>query len=133
MHPVFLLKAFLAVYVRYGDNACQNKAKKSVPGALEAKPEVVLYFGLLLDKSTVWVDESEKRVTAIFLLPVWPIEPPERSFLRYSGLYCRRIAHRRLEMLSIRTLGAQNLNLGPEVQSRNRKYIQKCPKWSEMP
>ena len=28
-------------------------------------------------------------------------------------------------MLSIRTLGAQNLNLGPEVQLRNRKYIQK--------
>ena len=46
-------------------------------------------------------------------------------FLRYSGLYCRRISHRRLEMLSIRTLGAQNLNLGPEVQLRNRKYIQK--------
>ena len=39
-----------------------------------------MYFGLLLDKSTVWVDESEKRVTAIFLLPVWPLEPPERSF-----------------------------------------------------
>ena len=45
--------------------------------------------------------------------------------MRYSGLYCRRIAHRRLQMLSIRTLGAQNLNLGPEVQLRNRKYIQK--------
>ena len=39
-----------------------------------------MYFGLLLDKPTVCVDESEKRVTAIFLLPVWPIEPPERSF-----------------------------------------------------
>ena len=32
-----------------------------------------MYFGLLLDKSTVWVDESEKRVTAIFLLPVLQI------------------------------------------------------------
>ena len=43
VHPVFLLKAFLAVYVRYGDNAGQNKAKKSVPGALEAKPEVEIW------------------------------------------------------------------------------------------
>jgi len=32
MHPVFLLKAFLAVHVRYGDNAGQNKAKKERPG-----------------------------------------------------------------------------------------------------
>ena len=40
VHPVFLLKAFLAVHVRYGDNTGQNKAKKSLPGALEAKPEV---------------------------------------------------------------------------------------------
>ena len=30
--PVFLLKAFLAVHVRYGDNAGQNKAKKERPG-----------------------------------------------------------------------------------------------------
>ena len=43
VHPVFLLKAFLAVYVRYGDNAGQNKAKKSVPGALKAKPEVEIW------------------------------------------------------------------------------------------
>ena len=32
VHPVFLLKAFLAVHVRYGDNAGQNKAKKERPG-----------------------------------------------------------------------------------------------------
>ena len=43
VHPIFLLKAFLAVHVRYGDNAGQNKAKKSVPGALEAKPEVEIW------------------------------------------------------------------------------------------
>jgi len=58
-----------------------------------AKPEVAVCFGLLLDKSTVLVAESEKRVAAIFLLLVWSIEPPERSFLPYSGLYFRRIAH----------------------------------------
>ena len=90
-----------------------------------------MYFGLLFDKSKVGVAESEKRVAAIFLLPVWPLEPPGRAFLPYSGLYCCRIAYGRLEMLSIRTPGAQNLNLGPEVQFRNRKYFQKCPKWSE--
>jgi len=32
LHPVFLRKAFLAIHVRYGDNAGQNKAKKSVQG-----------------------------------------------------------------------------------------------------
>jgi len=98
-----------------------------------AKPAVVVYFGLLLDKSKVGVAESEKLVAAIFVLSVWPLEPPWHSFLRYSGLHCRRIVHRRLEMLSIRTPGAQSLNLGLEVQFRNRKYFQKCPKWSEMP
>ena len=71
----------------------------------------VVYFGLLLDKSTVGVAESEQRVAAIFLLPVWPLQPPGRSFLPYSGLHCRRIAHGRLKMLSIRKPGAPNLNL----------------------
>ena len=71
----------------------------------------VVYFGLLLDKSTVGVAESEQRVAAIFLLPVWPLQPPGRSFLPYSGRHCRRIAHGRLEMLSIRKPGAPNLNL----------------------
>ena len=89
------------------------------------KPEVVVYFGLLLVKSEFGVAESEKRVAAIFLFPVWPLEPPGRSFLPHSGLYCRGIAHRRLEMLSIRTPGAPNLNLWPE------SAIQK-PKWSEV-
>ena len=70
-----------------------------------------MYFGLLLDKSKVGVAESEKRVGAIFLLPVWPLEPPGRSFLPYSGLHCRRIAHGRQELLSIRKLGAPNLKL----------------------
>jgi len=43
VHPVFLSKAFLAIHVRYGDNAGQNKAKKSVQGAVEAKPEVEIW------------------------------------------------------------------------------------------
>ena len=72
-----------------------------------------MYFGLLLVKSKFGVAESEKRVAAIFLLPVWPLEPPGGSFLPYSGVHCRRIAHRRLEMLSIRKSGAPNLNLWP--------------------
>ena len=78
------------------------------------KPEVVVYFDLLLLKSEFGVAESEKRVAAIFILPVWFLEPPGRCFLPYSGLYCRGIAHRRLEMLFIRKTGATNLNLWPE-------------------
>ena len=77
------------------------------------KPEVVVYFGLLVVKSEFVDAETGKRVAAIFLLPVWPLEPPGRSFLPYSGLYCRGIVHRRLEKLSIRKSGAPNLNLWP--------------------
>ena len=39
-----------------------------------------MYFGLLLDKLKVGVAESEKRVAAIFLLPVWPLEPLDALF-----------------------------------------------------
>ena len=58
-----------------------------------------MYFGLLLDKSIVGVAESENRVAAIFLLSVWALEPPKRSFLPYSGSYGCLMADRRLEML----------------------------------
>ena len=51
------------------------------------KPEVVVYFGLLLILTQVGVAESEKRVAAIFLLSVWTLEPTKRSFLPYSGSY----------------------------------------------
>jgi len=84
-----------------------------------------VYFGLLLDISKVAVAESEKRVAAIFLLPVWPLQPPGRSFLPYSGLYCRRIAHRRLEMLPIRKRGAPNLNLWPESTIQKPEVLSK--------
>jgi len=43
VHQLFWLKAVLAVQLRSGDNASQNKAKKSVQGALEAKPEVEIW------------------------------------------------------------------------------------------
>ena len=39
-----------------------------------------MYFGLLLVKSEFGVAESEKRVAGIFLLPVWPLEPPGALF-----------------------------------------------------
>jgi len=60
-----------------------------------------VYFGLLLDKSKVGVAESEKWVAAIFLLPVWALEPPKRSFLPYSGSYGCLMADRRLSILRI--------------------------------
>ena len=87
-----------------------------------------MYFGLLLDKLKLGVAESEKRVAAIFLFPVWPLEPPGRSFLPYFGLYCRRIAHRRLEMLSIRKSGAPNLNLWPGSTVQKPEVLTKVPK-----
>ena len=86
-----------------------------------------MYFGLLLDQSKLGVAESEKWVAAIFLLPVWPLEPPGRSFLPYSGLYCRRIAHRRLEMPSVRKPGAPNLNLWPGSTVQKPEVLTKVP------
>jgi len=82
---------------------------------------------LLSVKSEFGVAESEKRVAAIFLLPVWPLELPGRSFLPYSGLYCRRIAHKRLEMLSIRKPGAPNLNLWPRSTIQKPKILSIVP------
>ena len=86
-----------------------------------------MYFGLLLDKSKGGVAESEKRVAAIFLLPVWPLEPPGGSFLPYSGLYCRRIAHRRLEMRSIRKSGPPNLKLWQGSTIQKPEVLSKVP------
>ena len=65
-----------------------------------------MYFGLLLDKSKVGVAESEKPVAAIFLLPVWLLEPPGRYFLLVSCPYGCSIADRRLEILPIKKPGA---------------------------
>ena len=39
-----------------------------------------MYFSLLFVKSKVGVAKSEKRFAAIFLLPVWPLEPPGTLF-----------------------------------------------------
>jgi len=47
--------------------------------------------------------------------------------LPYSGLYCRRIAHRRLEMLSIRKPGAPNLNLSPGSTVQKPEVLTKVP------
>ena len=86
-----------------------------------------MYFGLLWDKLKVGVAESEKRVPAIFLLPVWPLEPLGGSFLPYSGLCCHRIAHRPLEILSIRKPGAPNLNLWPGSTIQKPEVLSKVP------
>ena len=54
-------------------------SEKIAKKIVEVKPEVVVYFGLLLVLTQVGVAESEKRVAAIFLLPVWALEPPKGS------------------------------------------------------
>ena len=58
-----------------------------------------MYFGLLSILTQVGVAESEKRVAAIFLPPVWALEPAKRSFLPYSGSYGCLMAGSRPEML----------------------------------
>ena len=83
LHPVFLLKAFLAVHVRYGDNTGQNKAKKSLPVALEAKPEV-----------------------EIWRKPVFPTKRPD--FIRLRILYGVYLAPLRLQRERILTLAHCN-------------------------
>ena len=48
-----------------------------------------MYFGLLLVKSEFGVAESEKRVAAIFLFPVWPLEPPGAFFASFWPVLLR--------------------------------------------
>ena len=45
----------------------------------------------------------------------------------YSGLYCRRITQRRLEMPSIRKPGAPNLNLWPGCTIQKPEVVSKVP------
>ena len=48
--------------MRYGDNTGQNKAKKSVTGTLEAKPEVEIWRRpVFSDSATPTVDLSKSR------------------------------------------------------------------------
>ena len=101
--------------------------RKCVRKVVVVKLEVVVYIGQHLVKSEFGVIESEKRVVAIFLLPVRPLEPPGCSFLPYSGLYRHGIAHRRLEMRSIRKPGARNLNLWPESTIQKPEILSKVP------
>ena len=45
----------------------------------------------------------------------------------YSGLYCLRIAHTRLEILSIRKPSATNLNLWPRSTIQKPEVLSKLP------
>ena len=81
--------------------------------------------------------ESKNRVAAIFLLPVWPVALPGRSFLPYSDPYGCRIADRRLHMLPMRKPGATNLNLWtgsgiqkPEVLSKMSEIVRNVVKFA---
>ena len=82
--------------------------KKFAKKVVEVKPEVVVYFGLLSILTQVGVAESEKRVAAIFLLPVWALEPPERSFRPYSGSEIDPIMYTK----SNRKSGSPSQNIG---------------------
>ena len=73
-------------------------SEKFAINVVEVKPEVVVYFGLLSILTQVGVAESEKRVAAIFLLPVWALEFRKRSFLPFSGPYGCLVGDRRPEM-----------------------------------
>jgi len=90
------------------------------------KPEVVVYFGLLLVKSEFGVAESEKRVASIFLLPIWPREPPGRSFClilaciaQYRTSTARKAFYKKP--------GAPDLNLWPESTIQKKVVITKVP------
>ena len=88
-------------------------SEKCVTKVVVVKPDVVVYFGLLLHKSEFGVANRKtgrRNITTSGLAS----EPQGRSFLPFSALYCRGIVHRRLEKLSIRKPGAPDLNLWPE-------------------
>ena len=70
---------------------------------------------------------SQKKFFAIFLLPVWPLQPPGRSFLSFSVPYGGRIADRRLENLPMRKLGATYLNLWTGSRNQKPEVLSKMP------
>ena len=86
-----------------------------------------MYFGLLLDKSNVGVAVSEKLVSAIFLLPVWPLEPPGGSFLPYSGPHGCSIADSRFEMLPTTKSAATGLNMWPRSTIQKPEVLTNVP------
>ena len=61
-----------------------------------------------------------------FRFGLW--SPRDALFWPYSGLYCHHIAHRRLEMLSIRKPSAPNLNLWPGSTVQKPEVLTKVPK-----
>ena len=66
---------------------------------------------------------SLSQKNSIFLLPVWPLEPPGRSFFALFWPVLRSIVHRRLEKLSIKKPGAPDLNLWPESTIQKKVVI----------
>ena len=91
------------------------------------KPEVVVYFGLLLVKSEFGVAESEKTGCRHISTSCLASRAPGALFLPYSRLYCRSIVHRRLEKLSVRKQGAPDLNLWPESTIQKPEVLPKVP------
>jgi len=89
------------------------------------KPEVVVYFGLLLVKSEFWVAESEKRVAAIFLLPVWPLEHPGRSFFTLFWPVLSRYRTSTARNAFYKKTGCTNLNLWPESTIQKPEVLSK--------
>ena len=87
---------------------------------------IVVYFGLLLFKSEFGVSESEKRVAAIFLLPVWHLKPPGRTFLPYSAciVACRTSTARNAFYTKT---GCTKLNLWPESTIQKPEVLSKVP------
>ena len=73
----------------------------------------------------VGVAESKKRVAAIFLLPVWPLQPSGRYFLPFSGPYDCRIADIRLEIFPVRKPNVTNLNLWTGSRIRKPEVVYK--------
>ena len=86
-----------------------------------------MYFGLLFVKSKVGVAESEKRVAAIFLLPVWPLELPGGSFLPYSGPHGCSIADSRFKMLPTTKSAASGLNMWPRSTIQKPEVLTNVP------
>jgi len=77
--------------VRYGDNASQNKAKKSTQGALEAKPEVeIKKASRFSDSATPTFDLTKSRpkytTTSGFANPLHVSPRPARG-TKYAPPY----------------------------------------------
>ena len=113
---------------RISKNACKKSSWSNLKWTCKTGSSFVLWPTFReIDSLGRWVRKTGRR--HIFTSGL-ASRAPRRLFLPYSGLYCRRIAHRRTQMLSVRKPGAPSLKLWPGSTIQKPEVLTKVPEMS---